>query len=104
MKHLNRERRTPMLQFVGDVWSVTKLMNRQISGSIGTGNRLDVLWQSFGEDRLIYGRNWPVCERAGDYYVEGINIVKAYFQEKGEAAYQKYFWQNAQAVYKWPAR
>jgi L-fuconolactonase len=65
---------------------------------------LDVLWQAFGEDRLIYGSNWPVCERAGDFYVEGINIVKAYFQEKGEAAYQKYFWQNAQAVYRWPSR
>jgi L-fuconolactonase len=63
---------------------------------------LDVLWQAFGEDRLIYGSNWPVCERAGDFYAEGINIVKTYFQEKGDAAYQKYFWQNAHAVYKWP--
>ncbi len=62
---------------------------------------LDILWQTFGEDRLIYGSNWPVCERAGDYYVEGINIVKSYFQEKGEAAYQKYFWQNAQRVYRY---
>jgi len=65
---------------------------------------LDVLWQAFGEDRLIYGSNWPVSERAGDYYVEGINIVKQYFQEKGEAAYQKYFWQNAQAVYRYPSK
>lgn len=65
---------------------------------------LDILWQTFGEDRLIYGSNWPVCERAGDYYVEGINIVKRYFQEKGEVAYQKYFWQNAQAVYRYPSK
>jgi len=64
---------------------------------------LDVLWQAFGEDRLIYGSNWPVCEIAGTY-AQCINIVKSYFQEKGEAAYQKYFWQNAQSVYKWPAR
>ena len=63
----------------------------------------DVLWHAFGADRLIYGSNWPVCEVAGTY-AQCINIVKSYFQAKGEAAYQKYFWQNAQAVYKWPAR
>jgi L-fuconolactonase len=62
---------------------------------------LDVLWHAFGEDRLIYGSNWPVCEVAGTYG-QCINIVKSYFQTKGETAYQKYFWQNAQAVYKWP--
>lgn len=62
---------------------------------------LDVLWHTFGEERLIYGSNWPVSERSGDY-AQTINIVKAYFSEKGDAAYQKYFWQNAQAVYKWP--
>lgn len=65
---------------------------------------LDILWDTFGEDRLIYGSNWPVCERAGDFYTQGINIVKTYFAEKDESAYQKYFWQNAQAVYQWPAR
>ena len=64
---------------------------------------LDVLWDAFGEDRLIYGSNWPVCEVAGTY-AQCITIVKSYFQAKGEAAYQKYFWQNAQAVYKWPVR
>ena len=64
---------------------------------------LDVLWHAFGADRLIYGSNWPVCEVAGTY-AQCITIVKSYFQAKGEIAYQKYFWQNAQAVYKWPAR
>ncbi len=61
---------------------------------------LDVLWHAFGADRLIYGSNWPVCERSGDY-AQTIAIVKAYFSEKGETAYAKYFWQNAQNVYKW---
>lgn len=59
---------------------------------------LDALWNAFGAERLIYGSNWPVCEIAGSYG-QFINIVKSYFTEKGEAAYQKYFWQNAQAVY-----
>jgi L-fuconolactonase len=61
---------------------------------------LDVLWESFGEDRLIYGSNWPVSDRSGDYR-QGFGIVQAYFAEKGKAAWEQYFWQNAQRVYQW---
>ncbi|MEZ4859804.1 MAG: amidohydrolase family protein [Caldilineaceae bacterium] len=64
---------------------------------------LDLLWECFGEDRLLYGSNWPVCERAGNYG-RGINIVKEYFRAKGDTAYAKYFWGNAQRVYKPVAR
>jgi predicted TIM-barrel fold metal-dependent hydrolase len=28
---------------------------------------LDALWDAFGDDRVIYGSNWPVCERAGTF-------------------------------------
>lgn len=61
---------------------------------------LDALWHAFGEDRLIFGSNWPVCERAGDFTV-GIDVVKAYFAEKGEGAAAKFFRQNAQDAYHW---
>ena len=27
---------------------------------------LEVLWDAFGCDRLIYGSNWPVCDRVGE--------------------------------------
>ena len=62
---------------------------------------LNALWDAFGEDRLIYGSNWPVLERAGSL-ADSLTMVKAYFAEKGETAGQKYFWGNAKAVYKWP--
>ena len=61
---------------------------------------LDAMWDAFGEDRLIYGSNWPVSERAGDY-AAGINLVKAYFAGRGEVATEKYFWRNAKAAYGW---
>lgn len=61
---------------------------------------LDAMWHAFGEDRLIYGSNWPVCEKAGSF-ADSINIVKAYFAEKGAVATEKYFWKNAKRVYKW---
>ena len=65
---------------------------------------LEALWRIFGEDRLIYGSNWPVSEHAGDFITNGIRIVRRYFSEKGEIACAKYFWQNSQKVYKWVAR
>lgn len=61
---------------------------------------LDVLWEAFGEDRLIYGSNWPVSERFADYATVQ-SIVMEYFKTKGESATKKYFWKNAKSVYKW---
>jgi L-fuconolactonase len=64
---------------------------------------LDCLWAAFGEKRLLYGSNWPVCEQAGDY-AGCVSIVRSYFGEKGEEASANYFWRNAKAVYKWIER
>jgi L-fuconolactonase len=62
---------------------------------------LDTLWDAFGEDRVVYGSNWPVCERAGTY-ADAISVVRRYFMEKGEAAAAKYFSGNARRIYRWP--
>ena len=59
---------------------------------------VDVLWDAFGEDRLIYGSNWPVSERFAPYAVVQ-QIVNDYFSMKGEAVKAKFFWQNAKAAY-----
>ena len=59
---------------------------------------IDVLWDAFGEDRLIYGSNWPVSERFAQYKVVQ-KIVDDYFSAKGDEVSEKYFWQNAKAAY-----
>lgn len=59
---------------------------------------IDVLWNAFGEDRLIYGSNWPVSERFAQYKVVQ-KIVDNYFSAKGDEVSEKYFWQNAKAAY-----
>lgn len=64
---------------------------------------LDCLWDAFGEQRLIFGSNWPVCEQAGDYRA-CLSIVRSYFEEKGASASENYLWRNAQRVYKWVQR
>lgn len=61
---------------------------------------LDVLWEAFGEDRLVYGSNWPVSERFADYATVQ-RIVAEYFKAKGKEATEKYFWKNAKVAYKW---
>ncbi len=60
---------------------------------------LDVLWQAFGEERLIYGSNWPVCEPFASYATVQ-RLVSEYFESKGPEASEKYFWKNAQAAYR----
>ena len=61
---------------------------------------LDALWSIFGENRLIYGSNWPVSERYGSYETV-FTIAATYFRGKGQAAAEKFFAENAKAAYKW---
>jgi len=60
---------------------------------------LDILWDEFGSDRLIYGSNWPCTKKSGDYK-SFVVLVNAYFSGKGQEASEKYFWKNAAKVYK----
>ena len=62
---------------------------------------LDALWGLFGEDRLIYGSDWPVSDRSGREYADIQRLVMTYFTAHGEEAMEKYFWRNAKAAYKW---
>lgn len=60
---------------------------------------LDVLWEAFGEDRLIFASNWPVTKMGGDYAGE-LRMTREYFAEKGQAATDNVFWENADRVYR----
>jgi L-fuconolactonase len=59
---------------------------------------LDHLWECFGEDRVIYGSNWPVSDRGASYDVV-FKIVSEYFGAKSAEAAEKYFWKNALIAY-----
>jgi predicted TIM-barrel fold metal-dependent hydrolase len=64
---------------------------------------IDVVWNAFGEDRVIYGSNWPVSESAADYY-KLQKIVALYVADKGDQATRKFFSRNASAAYRWIER
>lgn len=61
---------------------------------------IDVIWKSFGDDKVIYGSNWPVSERACDY-ITLQRIALEYAFERGDAATRKFFSLNAKRAYKW---
>lgn len=60
---------------------------------------LDALWETFGADRLIYGSNWPVSERAAGYATV-YGIVSSYFHAKGQEALERFLRRNALTAYK----
>jgi L-fuconolactonase len=59
---------------------------------------LDTVYQLFGEDRLVYGSNWPVSVRFAPY-AQVQKIVQEYFLAKGPAVSEKFFWKNALSAY-----
>ena len=64
---------------------------------------LDMLWDAFGEDRLIYGSNWPVSAMAASLN-QVQRIVTNYVEGRGGEAKEKYFWRNSKVAYKWTER
>lgn len=60
---------------------------------------LDVLWKDFGEERLIFGSNWPCTKNSGDY-TSFVKLVNEYFSAKGQEACERYFWKNATEAYR----
>jgi len=59
---------------------------------------LDELWKVFGEDRLIYGSNWPVTMRGGSY-ASYKAVVFEFLEPKGRSAMEKVLAGNAYTFY-----
>jgi len=66
--------------------------------------RLDLLCDVFGEDRVVYGSDWPNSTGNWVPYATMLPIVQNYFNAKGRAAAEKYFWKNSIAAYRWIKR
>ena len=66
-------------------------------------SRLDELFGIFGEDRVLYGSDWPNSDQWAPY-PKILNVVREYFAGKGRAIAEKYFWKNSVAAYGWVKR
>ncbi|HXX24694.1 MAG TPA: amidohydrolase family protein [Terriglobia bacterium] len=81
---------------------------RRVGGRVPTDlnfykPRLDEIWEIFGEDRLLFGSDWPNSDLWGTY-PQVLSVVREYFSGKGEAVAEKFFWKNSVAAYRWVKR
>ena len=65
--------------------------------------KLDEMWGTFGEDRVLYGSDWPNSEPLGPY-PKVLSIVQRYCAEKSREVQEKYFWRNSVKAYRWKKR
>jgi L-fuconolactonase len=66
-------------------------------------DRLDTLMGCFGEDRVVFGSDWPNCVGVSEV-PDTVALVREYFSTKSRAAAEKYFWKNSIAAYSWIKR
>ncbi len=64
---------------------------------------LDQIFSAFGEDRVLYGSDWPNSDLWRPYG-DVLSLVQEYFAGKSPAAAEKYFWRNSVAAYRWVKR
>ncbi|MDW7694907.1 amidohydrolase family protein [Flammeovirgaceae bacterium SG7u.111] len=60
---------------------------------------LDVVFDAFGEDRIMIGSDWPVCLVAANDYQEVMEVVLDYLGKKGESVVEKACGLNAARFY-----
>lgn len=59
---------------------------------------LDIVFDAFGEDRLMFGSDWPVCLLGGDY-AEVVQLVTDYLGDQGAETMEKVMGSNAARFY-----
>jgi L-fuconolactonase len=91
-------------QIYAKLSSVVHRVNGQVSMEVDSyRDRLDYLIGVFGEDRVLFGTDWPNSDGVGPI-VPIVNLVKKYFATKPRLLQEKYFWRNSVAAYKWIKR
>jgi len=66
-------------------------------------DRLEYLFGMFGEDRVIFGTDYPNSYGVATISEE-VGLMKKFFSTKTRAQAEKYFWKNAARVYKYVKR
>ncbi len=65
--------------------------------------RLDRLMAAFGEDRVMFGGDWP--NSVGTATIpEALALTRDYFASRPRIQAEKYFWRNSQRIYRWQKR
>jgi len=87
---------------------LSQVIHRNSQGVIAQGltayrARLDRLIAAFGEDRVMFGGDWP--NSVGTATIpEAVSLMRDYFRDKPTVQAEKYFWRNSKSIYKWTRR
>lgn len=65
--------------------------------------KLDEIFGIFGEDRVLFGSDWPNSDNWAPYAAV-FGVVREYFMAKGTAIAEKYFRTNSIKAYRWQNR
>jgi L-fuconolactonase len=65
--------------------------------------RLEYLFGAFGEDRVIFGSDYPNSYGVASI-PEEVGLMKRFFSTKPREQAEKYFWKNSARIYKWVKR
>ncbi len=65
--------------------------------------RLDYLMGIFGEDRVLFGSDYPNSVGTATF-PQIVSVVQEYFSSKPRTVAEKYFWKNSLRCYKWQQR
>lgn len=84
--------------------AILRRVNGQVPTDVGFYRaKLDRLVETFGEDRILFGSDWPNSD--GVAPVDQVfRIAKEYFATKPRSVAEKYFWKNSVVAYKWIKR
>lgn len=90
------------------LWVKISEVLRRVDGRVPTDlsfyrDRLDTLCGAFGEDRVLYGSDWPNSDQWAPYETV-FRLVQEFFTGKGAMAAAKYFAENSRAAYRWKDR
>jgi len=64
---------------------------------------LDVIWDAFGDGRVVFGSNWPVCELATSF-ANVLRIAEEFVSGRGAGAARNLFADNGARAYGWATR
>jgi predicted TIM-barrel fold metal-dependent hydrolase len=91
-----------------NVWVKISGIVRRVNGKVPLDiafykDRLDQIFGTFGEDRVLFGSDWPNSDQWATY-PEVFKLAKEYFDAKPRPVAEKYYWKNSIAAYRWVHR
>jgi predicted TIM-barrel fold metal-dependent hydrolase len=84
---------------------LSQVIHKNDKGDIVTAprERLDQLMEAFGEDRVMFGGDWP--NSVGTAAIpKAVALMRDYFAARPRIQAEKYFWRNSRRIYRWKER